>query len=126
MSPQYIKGYLYAGEGNDTITLINDDRGIYTNFYNDAEIYAGAGDDKITGQSMTLIDGGAGNDHINVVQAHNYNLVSVIDGGTGDDLIEFSQHNNMYDFRNHTIKNSGGTDTLVIAGVSHHTQHHQQ
>ena len=122
MPPQFIKGYLYAGEGNDTITLINDDRGIYTNFYNDAEVYAGAGDDKITGQAMTLIDGGAGNDRIDIVQAYDYNITSVTDGGEGNDIVEFTRHTNRFDLGNHTIRNSGGEDTVLINKVPFYTE----
>ena len=120
-APEYVKGYLYAGAGNDTITISDDNGGIYTTLYKDAEVYAGAGDDTITGQAMTLIDGGAGNDRIDIVQANDFDITSVTDGGEGDDIVEFTRYTNRFDLGNHTIRNSGGTDTVLINKVPFNT-----
>jgi len=89
------RDYIYAGDGNDTITDTDGNNDIYGEGGNDT-IATGDGDDKIYG--------GDGNDTINTGIGNN-----IVDGGAGDDNIT------TYSSGNNTVYTGEGHDTITMA-----------
>ena len=122
----YYTGTLFGGDGNDIVdgrgsqylqAVYGDDGDdtLYTNTNTFASAYGGNGNDTIYAHGT--IDGGAGNDTINV-QASYY--PGQVHGGTGDDTIYAPQtqgHGGIYgDAGADTLYGGTGNDTLYSAG----------
>lgn len=86
--------YVETGDGHDTVT-------------NADEVYAGDGDDRVTGASSPpgprVVDSGPGDDVVTATAA------SVVDGGDGDDFLYGSPEDD-------TLRGGGGADGIVGFG----------
>ncbi|MDO8291140.1 MAG: calcium-binding protein [Parvibaculum sp.] len=135
-----------GGEGNDTLTgssgfnIIHGGLGNDTisNSVNGGEVYGEEGDDDITFSSMNgsyisngnhLLDGGAGNDHIHMLNINEaMDRANTIVGGTGNDLLESKSSKDTYIFNRgdgqdiikdqHGVGSGSGSDKIVFgAGI---------
>lgn len=130
-SKYYIPKIIYGTSGHDSITTGNNITAI-TNAEDDYTIKAFAGNDIITntGASNVSIEGGAGNDTINLVtktvdSATVYGANVTIEGGTGDDSIVAETTTKTVDSEIYTVAhdnapghiyyfgNSDGNDTVI-------------
>ena len=105
-------GAIWAGSGNDTLSLMDSFRG---------EVYGEGGDDRmyIIGETVDAeILGGDGNDLIDAT-ANNHGVVAR--GGPGDDTIYGSEYNDQLyaDGGNDYLLGNGGNDTLYGGWVVH-------
>jgi|GEM_PF-5541817 len=114
-------GIFRDGEGNDSV--LDAANAITIKTTAGAEVYAGAGNDTVTGGTGSdYIDGGAGNDVVNAGTGDDYIAFSsgtdAIDGGTGRDTFVVNDGFEISSvggssFSNFTLLNSaGGTSTI--------------
>jgi Ca2+-binding RTX toxin-like protein len=103
-------GDVFAGDGNDHVTVRGGEATIYGGSGNDVlgggryldHIYGEAGNDSLYGNGLVdFLEGGDGNDHLS-----GGDDPDTLDGGPGDDLLDGGHH---WD----TLHGGDGDDTLV-------------
>ena len=115
-------GRIIAGDGADSVNVVARSDATGGAVSNELEVSTGAGDDFITvtaasnGLTLPLIDGGAGNDTIQILGTS----ADQVFGGDGDDRILTNAGNDIIDAGagNDTVDGGANTDTASYASAA--------
>ena len=106
---------IMTGEGNDTI---------WNGYSHNMSIYGGNGDDSVKSTFTKFIDGGSGNDNIDVNfgESSSSSIEMSVDGGSGNDIINIAAY---YDMENQevsanlkSIRINGGDGNDIITSTN--------